>query len=141
MAWERLCRVWLKLFQMGLKCSTCSKDLPGDSATDARFDTGPDGAGTLPRLGLETGSSEVWAFLPPLPLILLGVIRFYVSPWSLTLTKLCLICLSLCSCDVACQGLPQAWKAVCHVVNVILEISQWMFLLYHDVTGLCNWVA
>lgn len=59
----------------------------------------------------------------------------------LPLTRLRLICLSHCSCEVARRGLPQAWEAVCHVVNVILEISQQVFLLHHKVAGLCNWVA
>lgn len=67
--------------------------------------------------------------------------QVFLSSCSLSLTELCLICLSHFSCEIAWQGLPQVWEAVCHVVNVILEISQQVFLLHHKIAGLCNWVA
>lgn len=56
----------------------------------------------------------------------------------------CLICFHHCSCEVTRQGLPQAWQAVCHPVNIILEISQkvfLLFLLHLNLTDRCSQVA
>lgn len=67
--------------------------------------------------------------------------RLFLSPGNLPLTKLCLICLSCCHREVACPGFPQAWEAVCHLMDVILEISQSAFLPLHCVADLCSWMT
>lgn len=88
--------------------------------------------GLLGDLGLPAPPSS-----PSLPRLSSDSNKLFLTPWSLQLTRLRLICLHGRSCEVAFQGLPQAWEAVCHLVNIILEI----FLQHHGVAGLHMWVA
>lgn len=121
MAWERLCKLSLKLFQMGLKCAFrnasiwgCSRYfdvLPGISATDTMFHTSLLQQTPLPRLG-ELGSLKSGPY------------------WGPLLTEFCWIGFCQLICEVAGWGLLRAWKAVFCRLGIILEILKQVSLSF-----------